>query len=135
MKIGAPNESAENRTRVAPVPDAIANPGRMDVVVSIERGAGSASGFSDGDYQAKGAAIVEGPMALEADVVLAVGKPPAEQLKRGASLICLTDALLPRGTALQRSDRGTAVRTPGASTSLRRVASSAHRYPRSAALS
>jgi NAD(P) transhydrogenase subunit alpha len=81
MKISVPAETAENETRVAIVPETVQRLVRDGHEVAVAAGAGTAAGFSDGDYTEAGASVVSdlGALVSDADVVLKVSDPtPAE---------------------------------------------------------
>jgi NAD(P) transhydrogenase subunit alpha len=83
VKIGVPKETAAGERRVALVPDAVKSLKRnekLDVVV--ESGAGEESGHPDAQYEEAGARIVGDGSAWEADVVLHVAVPSAEEISR-----------------------------------------------------
>jgi NAD/NADP transhydrogenase alpha subunit len=61
---------------VAQTPDTVAALRKKGFNVVVQAGAGAAASFRDGDYASAGAAIVDAPAALGADVVLKV-RPPA----------------------------------------------------------
>jgi NAD(P) transhydrogenase subunit alpha len=88
VRIGVPKETAAGERRVALVPEVVAKlvEGGHDVLV--ERGAGSAASFEDGAYEEAGATLAEA--AWEADVVVKVQRPSAneaERLRSGAAVI------------------------------------------------
>ena len=58
MKIGIPKESYPDEQRVALIPQVIAKLAAAGFTILIQKGAGKLAGFSDEDYQAKGAVIV-----------------------------------------------------------------------------
>ncbi len=93
MRIGIPKEGAAGETRVALVPDALGKLAKLGLEVAVERGAGTAAGFPDADYEAKGATLVDRADALGCDLVLAVGPPGADELKQGATLVAMADPL------------------------------------------
>ena len=96
MRVGVPRETSAGERRVALVPDVIA---RLDgITVHVERGAGVAAGFADEAYADAGAALVEDAW-LEADVVVKVAKPTAEEagrLARDTILIAFLQPLTDR---------------------------------------
>jgi NAD(P) transhydrogenase subunit alpha len=79
MKVGIPKEVHPEERRVAATPESVKKLAKLGFAVAIETGAGLAAGFSDADYEAAGAEIVEGAESLwqSADVVLKV-RPPME---------------------------------------------------------
>ena len=81
MKIGVPKESAEGERRVALVPDVVKSLKRNEHVdVLVERGAGEAAGHHDASYEEAGAELVDAGAAWDADVVLRVAVPSAEEI-------------------------------------------------------
>ncbi len=105
MKIGVPREIIPGEKRVAITPEVASKLAKSGFEVTVETGAGTAAGFSDGDYKAAGATIAPSAAAAlgDADAVLKVRRPvlnPAtgthevDLLKPNALLIGLLD---PRG--------------------------------------
>jgi NAD(P) transhydrogenase subunit alpha len=99
-KVFIPRERRPGETRVAATPETVKRMVKQGLEVSVEQGAGVASLFSDGDYEAAGARLANDPTAAwqSADVVLKVtppgrfeglARPEAEGLKPGAVLIGL----------------------------------------------
>jgi NAD(P) transhydrogenase subunit alpha len=93
MKIGVPRETAPGERRVALVPESV---GRLPdgVELLVERGAGDGARFSDDDYAAAGATLVDD--ALGAELVAKVQKPSAEEIDRlreGSVLIAFLQPL------------------------------------------
>ena len=81
MKIGIPKEIKPQESRVAVVPSGVCELVRDGNTVMIERGAGIEAGFSDGDYEAMGATIVNSPADIygDCDMIYKVKEPlPAE---------------------------------------------------------
>ncbi len=99
MKIGVPAESRSAETRVAATPTTVAALVALGYEVLLETGAGQASSFPDEAYARSGAAIGTASEAWQADVVLRVNAPSAEEiglLRDGATLIGqLSPALQP----------------------------------------
>ncbi|HZT45483.1 MAG TPA: Re/Si-specific NAD(P)(+) transhydrogenase subunit alpha [Gaiellaceae bacterium] len=97
MRIGVPRESAAGERRVALVPEVVAKLVEAGHEVVVERGAGSAASFEDAAYGEAGAALAES--AWDADVVVKVQKPTAEEaarLQAGAVLIGFLEPLTDR---------------------------------------
>ncbi|HKS90678.1 MAG TPA: hypothetical protein VJQ83_02025, partial [Tepidiformaceae bacterium] len=105
MKIGVPREIIPGEKRVAVTPEVASKLAKSGFDVTIETGAGTAAGFSDGDYKAAGAIIAPSATAAlgDADAVLKVRRPvlnpgtgthEVDLLKPNALLIGLLD---PRG--------------------------------------
>ncbi|MFY9826428.1 MAG: Re/Si-specific NAD(P)(+) transhydrogenase subunit alpha [Thermoanaerobaculia bacterium] len=97
-KVFIPRERRNGETRVAATPETVKRMVKQGLEVAVEAGAGAASLFSDGDYEAAGAHLVNDPAAAweSAGVVLKVTPPgrfdgldEAARLKPGAVLIGL----------------------------------------------
>lgn len=89
--IFVPRELTPGETRVAAVPETVKGMQKLSVTVQVERGAGTASGFSDAAYEEAGATLVDGSARASADIVLGVQVPsPAlcAAQKAGSMLIC-----------------------------------------------
>jgi proton-translocating NAD(P)+ transhydrogenase subunit alpha len=92
MILGVPKETSPGEKRVSLVPEGVTK--LTGVSVTVEKGAGEAAGFADGEYTAKGATIVADLSSLfgNADVVLKVTPPTnaeAAATKEGATLVSL----------------------------------------------
>ena len=93
MRLAVLKERAPAETRVAATPDTVKKLISMGLDVAIESGAGAPSAIRDEDYTAAGAQIVAdaGAALAGADIVFAVGLPPADirsHIPRGALLAC-----------------------------------------------
>jgi NAD(P) transhydrogenase subunit alpha len=97
-KVFIPRERRPGETRVAATPETVKRMVKQGLEVAVEQGAGVASLFSDGEFEAAGARLVSHPATAweSADVVLKVTPPgvfeglpghEAEGLKPGAVLI------------------------------------------------
>lgn len=89
--IFAPKETAAGETRVGVVPEAVKGLQKHGLSVQVEHGAGVAAGFSDAEYLAAGAAVVDGAARAAADLVVGVHAPTPEQAraqKAGSLLLC-----------------------------------------------
>ena len=96
MLIAIPKETAPGELRAALIPDTVKKLVRMGAEVSLEAGAGTGAGFSDGDYETAGASIASDKVSLlgAADVVLRVRKPElsdVELLKPGSIHVSFLD--------------------------------------------
>ncbi len=97
MKIAIPRERREHEKRVAASPDTVKKFVGLGAEVIIETGAGSASSFSDAEYEAAGAKIAadEAAALKDADIVLKIQRPLTKDegtdeialMKKGAILI------------------------------------------------
>ncbi len=99
MDIFVPKETAPGETRVAVTPDSAKRLISLGHCVTLESGAGKASGFPDPAYEEAGARINDGGLKT-ADAVVCVQRPPAQsigQMKSGAALIGLVDPFDPAG--------------------------------------
>ncbi len=79
MNVAIPKEIENLEKRVAATPETVKKMTAMKLSVSVEQGAGIASGILDADYKAAGAAVVADKAKLlsEADIVLKV-RPPVK---------------------------------------------------------
>jgi NAD(P) transhydrogenase subunit alpha len=90
VKLAVPKETKPGERRVALVPAELSRLAGIEVLV--ERGAGDEALFSDAEYEAAGAVLVEGAAALfaTADMVVKVQPPSLEEiplLQQGSSLL------------------------------------------------
>jgi alanine dehydrogenase len=79
MKIGVPREIKDNENRVALTPAGARALTQAGHQVLVETAAGQGSGFSDAEYQAAGATIVDARAAWATDLVLKVKEPLAAE--------------------------------------------------------
>ena len=108
MTLGVPTETQPGERRVAMTPDAA---GRLikkqGYDVRVERGAGTAAGFSDAAYEKAGAALASRENALESDVVCCVQVPDdRDRLREGAVLVGFMSPLDDPATAADLARRG-----------------------------
>lgn len=82
MHIGVPCETDPLERRTALVPASAAKLSEAGFTVSVESGVGDRAGFTDADYAQAGATINPDRSALlgESQIVLRVGKPPADDI-------------------------------------------------------
>jgi NAD(P) transhydrogenase subunit alpha len=93
MRVGVPRETAEGERRVALVPEVVARLVEAGHEIVVERGAGSAASFEDEAYEEAGATLAES--AWDADAVVKVQKPSAEEIGRLRSGTVLIGFLQP----------------------------------------
>ena len=96
MLIFAPKETDPNEPRAAVTPDTAARLVKLGATVAVQSGIGGGAFFPDAAYEKAGAAVRSDRAAAlgEADIVLRVRKPPAEEvalLKQGAVHISFLD--------------------------------------------
>lgn len=88
MKIGIPLETAEGERRVAATPDTVAKLKKLGFDVQVCVGAGKKANYSDDEYSAAGAELVDVlTVWSESDILLKVTPPSLEEaraLKEGA---------------------------------------------------
>ncbi|WP_432924194.1 Re/Si-specific NAD(P)(+) transhydrogenase subunit alpha [Microbispora sp. CA-135349] len=92
QRLGVVAETAPGETRVAATPATAAQLVSLGYEVIVESGAGGRSGFTDDAYAAAGARIAGREETWDADVVLKVNAPAAEEiaaLRDGATLVSL----------------------------------------------
>lgn len=97
LRVGVVAESAPGETRVAATPKTVEQLTGLGYEVLVEAGAGSRSAFTDPAYAASGALVAERAQVWDADVVLKVNAPGAEEIARlhdGAMLLALISPAL-----------------------------------------
>jgi NAD(P) transhydrogenase subunit alpha len=102
MIVGIPRETVAGERRVALVPDLVPKLAKQGLEVVVESGAGTAAGFLDPVYTAKGARV-ESDAFAQADVLLKVQPPTPEEIARIKSGTVLISFLRPydNGAAIQ----------------------------------
>jgi proton-translocating NAD(P)+ transhydrogenase subunit alpha len=107
VKIGVPRETAAGERRVALVPEVVAKLVEAGHEVVVERGAGSAASFEDDAFEEAGATVADS--AWDADVVVKVQKPTADEasrLREGAVLIGFLEPLTDQEGIERLASRG-----------------------------
>ena len=92
MRIGVPRETASRERRVALMPAAASRLAKLGAEVVVERGAGASAFVPDAQYTEAGARLVSRTEAFDADLVLKVQRPSAEEIgliRNGAALVSL----------------------------------------------
>ena len=96
MRVAVPKETAPGERRVALVPETVSKLREGGFEIRVERGAGSAAGFSDESYGETGAELAdEEGLVADVDAVVRVSSPPPEQVGRMASGTVLIGFLQP----------------------------------------
>ncbi|MBZ0138747.1 MAG: Re/Si-specific NAD(P)(+) transhydrogenase subunit alpha [Pseudorhodoplanes sp.] len=93
MKIAVAAESDPAEPRVAATPETVKKFVSFGAAVAVEAGAGTRSGFPDAEFQAAGA-TVGSQVAADADIVLKVRRPSADEVKgyrKGALVLAIMD--------------------------------------------
>ena len=101
IRIAIPLETAPGEPRVGATPDTVRKLGALGASVTVARGAGLASGITDGEYEAAGAVLApgNGEALHEAGLVLKVRRPGPEDRAAyppGALVLAIMD---PHGQA------------------------------------
>src|SRR5262249_62390608 len=96
MRIAVAREAGAGEARVAATPETVKRLTGLGVDVTVQSGAGAASGFLDSEFEAAGASIAGKiqDAVKDADVVLKVRRPTepeAKNYKRGAVVIAMMD--------------------------------------------
>ncbi len=96
MRVAVPAEIDAVETRVAATPETIKKLIGLGASVTVQSGAGRASGVTDSDYTAAGASLAgsAAETLADADLVLKVRRPAPAELaayKRGAAVIAIMD--------------------------------------------
>ena len=101
MRLGVPKETARGERRVALVPDTVTRLAKAGFEAVVERGAGTAAGFPDAQYEAAGAKLVGS--AREAftagELVLKVQRPSlaeVELVPESGAIVALLQPFGPR---------------------------------------
>lgn len=101
MRIGVPKETMSGETRVAATPETTRKLRAIGLDLTIERGAGAGSHFTDDAYRDAGAEVVDRTAAFAADVVFKIQKPSHDEIRRmnrGGVLISFLDMCHDDGT-------------------------------------
>ena len=91
MRIGIPKEKNENETRVAIVPVSIPKLAKLGFEVIIEKGAGDKSGYSDAEYEEKGAKTESLDEVMKCELIASIDVPNFDNMKKGQMLACVAD--------------------------------------------
>ncbi|MBX2798877.1 MAG: NAD(P) transhydrogenase subunit alpha [Myxococcales bacterium] len=90
MRLTVPKE-AESEPRVSLVPGSLKKLKAAGFEVCVQRGAGAAAHYADGDYEEAGATLVDRAEALAGDVVLSVRSLDPAELGKGTIHCCVAD--------------------------------------------
>jgi len=108
--IGVLKETVEGEQRVAMVPALVGSLAKMGFEVFVEKGSGTAAGYPDEEYTAKGAKIVSRKEVAEANLVLAVRRPRDKiATKKDSMLIGMFDPYEPSDFFAQQLKNGVTV--------------------------
>ena len=94
MRIGIPRETRDGETRVAATPETVKKYVAGGHQVSVERGAGLASHYSDAAYEQAGAQLTDAAQALSAALILKVRAPDGAELGKiqaGTAVVGMLD--------------------------------------------
>ena len=108
MRIAIVSEVDGAEPRVAGTPDTVKKFKTFGAEVFVARGAGVASGILDADYEAAGATVGDN-VAKDADLVLKVKRPTADELKgykKGALVVAIMDPYGNEAALKQMADAG-----------------------------
>ena len=108
MRIVIAAEADPAEPRVAGTPETVKKLKALGAEVAVARGAGLASGILDADYEAAGASVGDN-VSKDADVVLKVRRPTAQELKgykKGALVIAIMDPYGNEAALKQMADAG-----------------------------
>ncbi len=82
MRIGIPKESDVKETRVAIVPVSIPKLMKLGFEVLIEKGAGDKSGYSDAEYNEKGAKTESLEEVMKCELIASIDVPDLEMMEK-----------------------------------------------------
>ena len=91
MRIGIPKEKNDNETRVAVVPVSIPKLMKLGFNVVIEKGAGVNSGYTDSEYEEKGAKTASSEEVMKSELIASIDVPNFKDMKKGQMLACVAD--------------------------------------------
>mmetsp|Transcript_22695 Transcript_22695/g.53599 ORF Transcript_22695/g.53599 Transcript_22695/m.53599 type:complete len:1064 (-) Transcript_22695:132-3323(-) len=81
LTVGVPKETYPLEKRVAATPESVSKLVKPGFSVLVEKGAGASSHFSDADYEAAGAKVVEtGDVWKKSDIVMKIRPPTSEEV-------------------------------------------------------
>ena len=109
MKVAVTTEIDPGEPRVAATPETVKKLIGLGAEVAVEPGAGVKSGILDADYAAAGATVT-GDATKNADIVLKVRRPSANELagyKKGAVVVAIMDPYGNEAALKQMADAGT----------------------------
>ncbi|HEX3708180.1 MAG TPA: NAD(P)(+) transhydrogenase (Re/Si-specific) subunit alpha, partial [Mycobacteriales bacterium] len=123
LRAGVVKETAPAERRVALTPDAARRLVEAGIEVLVETGAGASAWFDDAQYAAVGATVADAAgIRSDADVVLCVTRPTADQVRDGQTVIGLLQPLLAPTVMADLAKRGvTAVSLDGLPRTLSRA--------------
>jgi len=107
--IAIPKERRADEARVAATPETTKKLKGLGLDVVVERGAGLGANYSDADYEAAGATVAPDGVLKNADIVLKVRGPQADeipQFKRGAILVSLLSPATERESIAKLAEAG-----------------------------
>ena len=84
LVVGVPKEIKDKENRVSVLPDGVAELSHYGHRVVVQAGAGAGCGFSDAEYEAAGAEVVDTPEAVfaAADLIVKVKESIPEEYER-----------------------------------------------------
>ncbi len=91
MRIGIPKERIDNETRVSLVPVSIPKLTKLGFDVIIEKGAGETSGYSDYEYEEKGATLSSIEEVMSSELVASINIPDFKMMRKGQMLACIAN--------------------------------------------
>lgn len=95
MRVAVPRESRPGERRVAATPDTVQRLVKLGFDVTVEQGAGTASGYSDESYVEAGATLAPDAFAAGAELLFKVNPPSSEEVARIANGTVLISLLYP----------------------------------------
>jgi len=112
MRIGIPKEElvfrpGQEETRVAIVPISVPKLKKLGFEVLVEKGAGEKSGYSDSEYEEKGAKLSNLKDVMDSELVASINIPlEVERMKKGQMLACIADPFRFTGPTKKIIDAG-----------------------------
>jgi NAD(P) transhydrogenase subunit alpha len=110
MRVAAPKETAEGESRVALVPEVVGKLAKRGLEVTMQEGAGAGALLPDAAFATAGAELTaDGDRIWSADVVVKIGLPTAEEIRRlgrGSVLVGFLAPLTSPATTRALADAG-----------------------------
>jgi H+-translocating NAD(P) transhydrogenase subunit alpha len=106
MKVSVVKETAPGERRVALVPEVVGKLRAAGLDVLVQSGAGDGSWLTDDAFAEAGASVVSRADALDADIIVMVGKPDPAALRPGQTVIGLLSPLTDPGLVRSLAEAG-----------------------------
>jgi len=109
MQLGILKETTPGETRVSMTPDTAKKLIKSGLKIALERGAGTAAGFPDSEYEAAGVTLTDAAGVVASDIITRVRKPSETEIsrfKKGSVLISYLEPYKQDGTLEKLAQAG-----------------------------